>query len=228
MIDHQVWLAEFPDDVQVCSIQVQFLLREPGGNNNGPAGEGKVVSSGLLDFGPTSLRMGIVDLGLHRNLVTTMQGVNEVKAKREGNVVMLEDGGDTAYLQTSRTYRPPFALRTRVKTDSTNIRLYCGDYSTNDEKTGRVIFNWEGNQSELRVHYPNSDRFEAVPEKGSVSVNEWHDIVWEFEPDRMRILVDGEERYAAEGDFRDVNETLGIGPAWGSKVSVERFEVKDR
>lgn len=228
--DHQVWLVEFPHEVKICSIQVQFIVGEPGANDaaNGPIGEAKNLSSGLIDFGPTSLRAGIVDLGQRRNLVNSMLAVNELTVTRSGDGVLLEDRGEIAYLRTERSYRPPFVLRTRVKTDSTNIRLYYGDWGKEGEKAGVLIFNWEGNQSELRVHYPNSDRLTPVPGKGNVSVNEWHDIVWDFEPTRMRILVDGEERFASEGDFRDVDKTLGIGPAFGSKVTVQRFEVMAR
>jgi hypothetical protein len=228
--DHQVWLVEFPNEVKICSIQVQFVVGGPRANDvgNRPIGEGENVSSGLIDFGPISLRAGIVDLGLHRNLVNSMVPVNELTVTRNGDGVLLEDRGDIAYLHTKRSYRPPFALKTRVKTDSTNIRLYYGDWNKEGEKAGILIFNWEGNQSELRVHYPNSDRLTPVPGKGHLSVNEWHDVVWDFEPTRMRILVDGEERFASEGDFRDVDEKLGIGPAFGSKVTVQRFEVMAR
>jgi hypothetical protein len=91
-----------------------------------------------------------------------------------------------------------------------------------------VIFNWEVRPGQLRVHDPLTDRIKAVPEKGLITENEWHDVTWEIMPGWMRISVDDEVRYEGPGEYSNIEAPVGIGPCYGSVVSVESFVVEAR
>jgi len=77
----------------------------------------------------------------------------------------------------------------------------------------------------LRVHDPATGKIRGLRGAGSISKNEFHDIVWRIGLQQMQILVDGEERYRAEGDYSGVVSPVGIGPALGSQVDVESVVV---
>lgn len=137
---------------------------------------------------------------------------------REGAVVKLSaPTSDRSLVQTSFEFQPPFVVMMRATTDSTNLRLYYN--------AGMVIFNWECNQQELRVHDPVTNATYSAPGKGYFEPGQMHDITWEVRHDGMRVLVDGEERFSAPGDYLDLSAPVGIGPAFGSTVCIEWFEV---
>lgn len=124
---------------------------------------------------------------------------------------------DRALVQTAAGFRAPFTVKLRAQTDSTNLRLYWN--------AGMVIFNWECGQEELRVHDPLTNRTTALPGKGWIEPGQWHDVVWDVRPDGMSITVDDELRFSAPGNYADIDAAVGIGPAFGSVVTVESFEV---
>jgi beta-lactamase regulating signal transducer with metallopeptidase domain len=152
------------------------------------------------------------------------------KEKRDGHFVLTAPRGEQGLIQTEEAFRPPFRVKTRAMTDSTNIRLfYCGT-------RGVVILNWEyqGRLDELRIHHPAKRALvagvwpakEGKKHNGYITPNEWHDIEWEIRTDSMRVVVDGEERFAGEVDCSTCDGTLGIGPTWLNTVSVESFVVE--
>lgn len=152
---------------------------------------------------------------------SSMVSVNGCRmTERDGAVVLSSPAEDDSFFQTRRKFRPPFVVRMRATTDSTNLRLY---YSA-----GMVIFNWEVNRTELRVHDPATGRITALRGRGHISPNVWHDIVWTVEPDWMTISVDGDVRYGGAGDYAGVEAPVGIGCAFGSKVSAESFAITRR
>lgn len=153
------------------------------------------------------------------NLVRDMQPVNQCeKQVKAGFVVLTSPHRDMTYIQSGAKFRPPFALKTKVRTDSTNIRIYYG--------AGMLIFNWEAAQQELRVHDPKTGAALGIKDKGFVSPAKWHDITWEIRADRQRVLVDGEVRYEGAGDYEDLDAPVAIGPSWGSTVLVESLFVE--
>ena len=83
--------------------------------------------------------------------------------------------------------RPPFAFRVVGKTDTTNLRMHF--------HRGELIFNWECNVRELRVHDPGTAEQHGLKDRGFIATNVWHEISWEIRLDRMRVVVDGEVRY---------------------------------
>jgi hypothetical protein len=90
---------------------------------------------------------------------------------------------------------------------------------------GELIFNWECNVRELRVHDPATAEQHSLKDKGFIATNEWHEIVWEIHLDRMRVIVDGEVRYEGPGDYAGIESAPSAGPCFGSTVSVREFTV---
>ena len=119
----------------------------------------------------------------------------------------------------SRNHMNAAALTAVAKTDSTNLRLYW--------HLGEVILNWECSVRQLRVHLPDTGRQCGIENQGFISVDEWHEIVWEIGRDAMRVLVDGEPRFEGEGQFAAIEAPVAIGPCFGSTVTVRSFAVTE-
>jgi hypothetical protein len=134
--------------------------------------------------------------------------------------VTIEASVDWAYrLMSSQSFRPPFTIRTRAKTDAFNLRLFC--------ENGMVIFNWEWNSRELRVHDPLNGAGTAVANQGFVLPNEWHTISWSIQPMGMTLTVDGKIRFQNHRDYRAVNGKVGIAP-YMSEVTIDNFVVEKK
>src|SRR5688572_9047154 len=113
--------------------------------------------------------------------------------------------------------RPPFAFRVVGKTDSTNLRMHF--------HRGELIFNWECNVRELRVHDPATAEQHSLKEKGFLTTTDWHEILWEIKLDRMRVIVDGDVRYDGAGNYAGSESAPSVGPCFGSTVSVSEFRI---
>jgi hypothetical protein len=140
--------------------------------------------------------------------------------RTDGSIILKGPVTDQAKILTVQQYQPPFVVRTRAKTDSTNIRLY---YSL-----GVVILNWEGRQEqkELRLHDPATGEQTGVVGQGYLEPDKYYDIAWELYPDGMRVLVDGKERGRKTGNYENLKASVGIGPAWRSVVTIQSFRVE--
>jgi hypothetical protein len=138
--------------------------------------------------------------------------------KQENAIVLKGPEGDRAQIITTKEYKPPFVLRVKAKTDSTNLRLYYN--------AGMLIFNWEVNESDLRIHDPATNEIIQAANQGKIETNVYHDIVWEIYPNGMRVLVDGKERVRSPGNYEKLEAALGIGPAWGSVITMNSFRVE--
>jgi len=122
-------------------------------------------------------------------------------------------------LMSPQSFHPPFTIRTRAKTDAFNLRLFC--------EHGMIIFNWELNSRELRVHDPLNGAPTPVANQGFILPNEWHDIVWSIQPMGMTLQVDGRTRFQNHRDYRAVNGRVGIAP-YKSELTVDYFAVEKK
>jgi hypothetical protein len=113
--------------------------------------------------------------------------------------------------------RPPFTFRVVGRTDSTNLRMHF--------HRGELIFNWECNVRELRVHDPATAQQHGLDDKGFISTNEWHDLAWEIGLDRMRVIVDREVRYDGPGDYSGIESAPSVGPCFGSAIAIREFTI---
>lgn len=154
------------------------------------------------------------------DLLATMVPITgaQTNADLEGLIILDSERKGGAIL-TQQKFHPPLIIRTRAKTDGLNLRLFYG--------TAPLIFNWEVNPGELRVHDPANGRANAVAGKGRILPNEWHDIVWEIARPGMRVLVDGQLRFQCSGDYSKLNAPAGIG-GYLSKITVASFVVEQK
>ena len=145
----------------------------------------------------------------------------EVKTDPKGFILSSERGGGGALMQSRREFKPPFRIVARAATDSTNIRFY---YSGT-----LVIFNWEMNTAELRIHHPATGVKAGIRDMGQLEINKMHDIVIDVLLDKIQVSVDGEIRGALPGTPSDntagLEAPIGVGPAFGSVVTVESLRV---
>jgi hypothetical protein len=151
------------------------------------------------------------------DILDSMTPMENGKVTKDAEGVALTSTDHPApYLKSKETFSPPFVIRTRAKTESRNLRVYCGD--------GFVIMNWEVNPLEMRVRDPLNKHDTGVPGKGLILPNTWHEIVWAVTTNSMSFSVDGQVRYQNRNDYRGLNAWTGIGPAW-SRVTVDYFAV---
>jgi hypothetical protein len=152
------------------------------------------------------------------NLLYSMEWDGKIgMEKTEAGLILKSSGGDFEKLKTNETFKPPFTVKIKVQTDSTNIRLYYNK--------GRIIFNWECRQDELRVEDILTSQFLAVAGKGFLKPNKMHDIIIEVQKDSIILKADGKECYKGKGDYKDIEAPVGIGPCLGSKITVKEFII---
>jgi hypothetical protein len=120
-------------------------------------------------------------------------------------------------LNTPESYQPPVEITVVAKTDSTNLRLaYAAD---------QVIFNWEMDQSQLRVDGGPANGLHKAG-AGSIPVGKYVTVRWVVTPAYQVIYVDGKERYRHEGDYSQINRCVTVFPANGSTITVKSLTVK--
>ena len=120
-------------------------------------------------------------------------------------------------LATPKSYQPPVAIRVVAKTDSTNLRLaYAAD---------QIIFNWEGNPSQLRVDGGPADGLHQNG-AGRIPRGKYVTILWVVTRTHQAIYVDGRLRFQHDGDYSHLNRPVTVFPANGSTVTVKSLSVK--
>jgi hypothetical protein len=208
----------------VCYPVIYFRRRHFGRPNLGPLAFLVAVFFVALWFNYNFERFGIPVNDFSQLVLVDgreLTNVDGCESTKQQNLLILRGpGGDRARVITAKEHKPPFALRVNAKTDSTNLRLYYN-------RVGVLIFNWECNENELRIHDPATGEQEGVADQGKIEPGKYHDIVWEVYPNGMRVLVDGKERARRRGNYERLEGSLGIGPAWGSVVTVKSFQVEE-
>jgi len=137
--------------------------------------------------------------------------------------------GDIECVETVEKFSLPLRIDATVKTDSTNIRLYY--------IKGEVIFNWECNPGELRIHDVITGNNYGYHGKGGVPKDEYVDIAWVIGKRRMEVFVNGEPRLQEDSypymgllmlePDRVICESVRISAAWGSAVTVKALTVTE-
>ncbi|MBQ8293472.1 MAG: MerR family transcriptional regulator [Bacilli bacterium] len=133
---------------------------------------------------------------------------------------------DKHCFKTPSLYNLPVDIRVTAKTDSTNLRLYYNK--------GVVIFNWECNQRELRIHDIITGEQFGFDGIGNIPINEYVNVDWFIDRDKMVIKVNdkiilenNDLPYIKILSNTDVviSSTIGVGSALGSKVTIKDIEV---
>jgi hypothetical protein len=95
-------------------------------------------------------------------------------------------------LSTPQSFRPPVEITVVAQTDSTNLRLaYTAE---------QVIFNWERNQSQLRVNGGPADGLHKMG-AGRIPTGQYVTVKWVVTTTHQAIYVDGGLRFEHEGDY---------------------------
>ena len=122
-----------------------------------------------------------------------------------------------ARLNTPQSFRPPVEITVIAKTDSTNLRLaYAAD---------QIIFNWEMDQSQLRVDGGPADGRHKMG-AGRIPKGKYVTVRWVVTTTHQAVYVDGRQRFEHEGDYSQINRPVTVFPANGSTVSVKSITVK--
>ena len=129
------------------------------------------------------------------------------------------NGQNIAKLTTREHFSPPFTATWEVSTDGGNIRTYYANLS--------VILNHESGRHHLQVKDPalGGKAEQMIPNFGRVSADEFHEIKLVVEEDRFSFAVNGETRAEGKGNYGDLRSPVSIGPAFGSKLRLRRFEI---
>jgi hypothetical protein len=118
-------------------------------------------------------------------------------------------------MRTRQMHQPPVTFRIVAQTDSTNLRMRYA--------ASQIIFNWEGNPSELRIDGgPANGRHKAGA--GAIPANQWVAVELTVTKGEMIIRVDGEERYRTGADFSNTRQSMQIW-SMGSTVKVRSVQV---
>ena len=140
------------------------------------------------------------------------QTANEAIISDKGIVL---EGGDR--LSTSNTFRPPVEITIVAKTDSTNLRIaYAAD---------QVIFNWEGDPTQLRVDGGPADGLHKAG-SGGIPKGKFVTLRWLVTSRQQTIYVNDELRFKHSGNYSNLNRCVSVFPAEGSKVTVKSIIVK--
>ncbi len=151
--------------------------------------------------------------------------VSLCRAESDGEHLRLSGYG---YARTPGAYAVPLRIEAVAKTDSTNLRLHFAK--------GHIIFNWEAAPGRMACYEPVYGHPFGVKEQGQIPEDTWVKVTWVIREDHMRVLVDGELRYTNAGEtgdefhrinYRGLMGLVGIGPAWGSTVTVRSLTVQE-
>jgi hypothetical protein len=165
-----------------------------------------LLAASLL-FSPVVLRA--LDLGSEY-----VEQMSALANNRHGGIPLKLTKGDGIF--TKAMFKPPVEIVIEAKTNSTNLRIsYAAD---------QVIFNWEGNQNQLRIDGgPASGQHKLGA--GGIPKNKYVTIRWVVTPKGQSIYVDDALRFEHEGDYSKINNPIGVFSK-GSEVMVKSIKVK--
>jgi hypothetical protein len=125
---------------------------------------------------------------------------------------------------TQRPYKGGVEIVMVARTEAENIRLHA-------HRAARVIFNWEINPNELRVHRP--DGKEEVVDSGSLATanvsplkpKTYYTLRWLLTPQGMAISVNGQIVFSEKRDYDlDVETKIAV-VSVKSAIDVKEFRV---
>jgi len=114
-------------------------------------------------------------------------------------------------LITKNSFRPPIEITIVAKTDSKNLRI---SYTAMD-----VIFNWEGDESQLRVDGGPGDG-KHQENKGLIPANKYVTIRWDVTNTQESIYVDDDLRFQNTADYSKIDKPISVFGYGGSIIRV--------
>ncbi len=145
--------------------------------------------------------------------------VKNCEAKHEGDAWILTSPEKAmSYLETDEEFKPPFSAKIRAATDTIEVRFFWAGKQI-------VIFNWESNPQQLRLQNPVTGRATGINGKGYIQPGDRHDLEIRVTAGKLEAFADGELRGEMAGEWGNLEGSFGIGPAFGSEITLEKFEV---
>jgi hypothetical protein len=109
-----------------------------------------------------------------------------------------------ANIVTKQIFKTPLIITAVAKVPGNNLRICFG-------QRGVLIFNWEGNPTQLRYNFPQKNStYYWADGQGSVPHNQWVTIRLILEPNRTRIEVNGKERASFSSDNTGLSGAVGF------------------
>jgi S1-C subfamily serine protease len=142
------------------------------------------------------------------------RGLQVVRSTVMDDFLRISPGGQAL---TAEEYAGPIEIAAKARTDSTNIRLYAHGKSL-------VIWNWELNQSELRVHRPDGT-IASAPTTPLVT-NRWYNLRWVIHSNEMSVYVDDRLVFKEVGSYALDSAFVRIAGSHGSTIDIESLTVK--
>ena len=65
----------------------------------------------------------------------------------------------------------------------------------------------------------------GIKDKGFITTANWHEVVWEIRLDHMRVIVDDEVRFEAQGNYSGLESAPSVGPCYGRTISIREFSI---
>jgi serine/threonine protein kinase len=128
------------------------------------------------------------------------------------------------FLWTKAEWTGPVEITAVARTDRFNIRMH-------GYRGAVVIFNWEGNPRDLRVHRPDG----TGPESGSIArapvepleVNTWYTLRWRLTEEGCEVWINNRQVFSEKRPYDlSVKQKLAIGTAFGSTLELKSCVVK--
>ncbi len=155
----------------------------------------------------------------------TADGEGVLTKTNEGVELRTKTGGEGKAF-TKNEFKTPLMITAVCKTDSQNLRLYYAQ--------GMAIFNWEGNEDELRFHDPKTHEGKGFAHGGQIPKNTWVTVKWIIDSAGTSISVNGVVRGVFQGDYskisakvrdRHVSEVRGDGAVVDGDVTATSFRA---
>lgn len=152
-------------------------------------------------------------VGEEENYTTTP----ELTVTKDGKYYVLSSAAkDGEKLLSKRVFKTPFTLQARAMTNKNNIRLYFG-------QQGMIVFNWEMKRSELRIIEPVIIKRNGIPDFRPLDSERMYDLEVRVTDSNISVYANKRKQGEVDGDFSKAEGPIGIGPARGSVVTVERL-----
>lgn len=152
-------------------------------------------------------------LGKTENYTTTPR---ITVTKKEDRYIITSPSKDGESLRSKRTFKTPFTLQARAMTNGKSLRLFYG-------QQGLIIFNLEIDPMQLRIVEPVVIKRNGIPDSKPLEPDRMYDLELRVTNSKIRVYADKRKRGEVRGDFSKAEGTIGIGPAFGSAVTVERL-----
>jgi catechol 2,3-dioxygenase-like lactoylglutathione lyase family enzyme len=170
-----------------------FTFRDPDGNLLMVCGE---PGENLTD-GESEEKQELLPLVLAGESWKTWSATDTATVRQSVDGILLQ-----GRLESAQPFRTPLRLEAEVKVSQAEIQLFIG--------RGTVTFKGGIDGNELIVQHPAANKQVIFKNKGALPRGKWVRLTAEINELEMKLYVDGQQRHAQRGDYRNVVGPAGI------------------